>query len=394
MPGTKARFSGIRRAGSRDLLEIPLRDSELFARDPIAYYERYIHPAYEKQGLTQEQITRENALLFGSTGGNLFSIVERQSGAIHRSADSWRKALGIDASVDVAKGTVDGKLVDLTAQWATLMKNIGNELLPSVNKGLGYLVDLLKFINDNFDRIKSAVSNIAPSVGRGLFPGISAAMGIGGALHAGAPPTAGGTTVPITVNMHLDGQVVAQSTIKHFLGGLDSSPSTGTRPIYGSRRPIPGSITDGRPLTLGPVTFADFEIPREVPFGGAQSLVVKKLVGGDRVIDAMGRDDRDIGWSGRFRGSLAEVRARQLDLMRIQGQQQLLSWSSLRFLVLVERFEADFSTAVRDTLFDFLRGHAGPVSPYSAGAARRRCNDFRRSKWRRGSREQKSTSPR
>jgi hypothetical protein len=95
-------------------------------------------------------------------------------------------------------------------------------------------------------------------------------------------------------------------------------------------------------LTLGPITFADFEIPREVPFGGAQTLVVKKLVGGDRVIDAMGRDDRDIGWSGRFRGALAEVRARQLDLIRIQGQQQLLSWSSLRFLVVVERFEASF----------------------------------------------------
>jgi len=96
------------------------------------------------------------------------------------------------------------------------------------------------------------------------------------------------------------------------------------------------------PLVLGPIQFADFEIPSQIPFGGAQSLVVKKLVGGTRVIDAMGRDDMDIKWSGRFRGSLGEVRARTLDLMRVQGQQLLLSWSSLRFLVVIERFEADF----------------------------------------------------
>jgi hypothetical protein len=96
------------------------------------------------------------------------------------------------------------------------------------------------------------------------------------------------------------------------------------------------------PLVLGPIEFQDFEIPSQIPFGGAQLLVVKKLVGGTRVIDAMGRDDIDIKWSGRFRGSLGEVRARTLDLLRVQGQQLLLSWSSLRFLVVIERFEANF----------------------------------------------------
>jgi hypothetical protein len=95
-------------------------------------------------------------------------------------------------------------------------------------------------------------------------------------------------------------------------------------------------------LTLGSVVFSGFEIPQEIPFGGSQQLVVKKLVGGDRVIDAMGRDDIEIEWSGRFRGSLGEARARELDLMRIQGQQQLLAWSSLRFLVVVEKFKANF----------------------------------------------------
>jgi hypothetical protein len=95
-------------------------------------------------------------------------------------------------------------------------------------------------------------------------------------------------------------------------------------------------------LSLGTVTFTEFEVPKEIPFGGSQTLVVKKLVGGDRVIDAMGRDDMDIRWSGRFRGTLAEERAAALDQMRIAGQQQLLSWSSRLYLVVIERFEASF----------------------------------------------------
>jgi hypothetical protein len=95
-------------------------------------------------------------------------------------------------------------------------------------------------------------------------------------------------------------------------------------------------------LILGGVLFQDFEVPREIPFGGSQQLVVKKLVGGDRVIDAMGRDDMEIRWSGRFRGALGELRARSLDQLRIAGQQQLLTWSTLRFLVVIEKFEANF----------------------------------------------------
>jgi len=104
-------------------------------------------------------------------------------------------------------------------------------------------------------------------------------------------------------------------------------------------------------LTLGSFVFQDFEIPQELPFGGAHMLVVKKMVGGDRVIDAMGRDDAEKSWSGRFRGSQAEARARILDQMRIAGQQQILTWSSLRFLVVIDRFESRFSGGPQEILY-------------------------------------------
>src|SRR5690348_7393804 len=95
-------------------------------------------------------------------------------------------------------------------------------------------------------------------------------------------------------------------------------------------------------LTLGGVVFQDFEIPESINFGGDQQLVVHKLPGGGRVIDAMGPDDSDIHWSGRFRGSNAEPRAMLLDYMRRQGSQILLGWSLHRYQVVIREFKADF----------------------------------------------------
>jgi hypothetical protein len=96
-------------------------------------------------------------------------------------------------------------------------------------------------------------------------------------------------------------------------------------------------------LTLGPVLFTDFEIPDKITgIGGKHMLAVHKLPGGNRVIDAMGRDDAPLKWSGRFRGSDAETRARLADFLRVQGQPIELAWSSFRYNVMVEEFEADY----------------------------------------------------
>ncbi|QEH36499.1 hypothetical protein OJF2_50830 [Aquisphaera giovannonii] len=95
-------------------------------------------------------------------------------------------------------------------------------------------------------------------------------------------------------------------------------------------------------LTLGGVVFNGFEVPESIAMGGEQVLVVHKLPGGARVIDAMGADHRDIAWSGRFRGGNAEARARLLDGYRIGGQQYLLRWSTYRYQVIVQSFEANF----------------------------------------------------
>ena len=98
-------------------------------------------------------------------------------------------------------------------------------------------------------------------------------------------------------------------------------------------------------LTLGGVLFTGFEVPEHINFGGAHALHTHKLPGGARVIDAMGRDDDPIAWSGRFRGGLAAFRARSLDSMRIAGRPVALAWGGFRFTVVVAEFRAEYRQA-------------------------------------------------
>jgi hypothetical protein len=96
-------------------------------------------------------------------------------------------------------------------------------------------------------------------------------------------------------------------------------------------------------LVLGPVLFQDFEIPGHIGFGGSQRLAIHRLPGGLRVIDAMGRDDAEIGWSGIFTGADATLRARLLDQLRAAGSKLPLSWDAFFYSVILSRFEADYT---------------------------------------------------
>lgn len=95
-------------------------------------------------------------------------------------------------------------------------------------------------------------------------------------------------------------------------------------------------------LNLGPFQFGAMEIPGEIRIGGTQRLAVHELVGGARVIDAMGRADRALEWSGLLLGNGAIDRARFLDSLRVDGQQLSLAWSAFSYQVLVREFEANY----------------------------------------------------
>lgn len=98
-------------------------------------------------------------------------------------------------------------------------------------------------------------------------------------------------------------------------------------------------------LTLGDFTFSGTEIPERLPFGGDHALVVHRLVGGKRIIDAMGPDPAPVDWSGVLFGADALKRARYLDNLRMRGTPLTLAWSELRYTVIVRSFRASFELA-------------------------------------------------
>lgn len=95
-------------------------------------------------------------------------------------------------------------------------------------------------------------------------------------------------------------------------------------------------------VNLGQFQFALFEIPERISWGGSHRLAVHELVGGKRIIDAMGRSDRALEWSGLFMGQNATERARFLDTLRAQGGTQALTFGQLKYSVIVREFEAEY----------------------------------------------------
>lgn len=138
---------------------------------------------------------------------------------------------------------------------------------------------------------------------------------------------------------------------------------------------------------LGPITFAGFEVPEMITFGGKQKLVVHTLPGGRRVIDAMGPDEAPISWTGVFSGPTAADRVRTLERYRRLGSVLTLTWASWRFQTIIQRFQAHMvntnwvsyridlcvaSVNVAEAALDWLATTVSPVldfAPADAAAA-------------------------
>jgi hypothetical protein len=98
-------------------------------------------------------------------------------------------------------------------------------------------------------------------------------------------------------------------------------------------------------LTLGGYTFQGFGVPERINGGGAQRLVVHKMLGGARVIDALGPDDDAIHFQGRFRNAddlNAMGDAMRMDQMRRAGRPVLLTYWNQNIWVVISKFAFSF----------------------------------------------------
>ena len=94
-------------------------------------------------------------------------------------------------------------------------------------------------------------------------------------------------------------------------------------------------------VTIGTLTLGDFEIPESIRTRGDQVLAVHRLVGGGKVINAMGRDDAPIRLSGIWSGPSAMQRCRAMDAMRDAGRPVPLTWGVRLYTAVIRSHEAE-----------------------------------------------------
>lgn len=139
----------------------PLRDMKTLTSDPVEFYEKSILPMYAKmnggKGMDASDRARENTMIFGRTGGMMFSLIDRQMETINRSVGAWNKTLGVDDSAKIAANTLAGKEIALHANWAKVMNNLGNTILPYAITMVSTLSSGLSYLSGWIDRNKTAV---------------------------------------------------------------------------------------------------------------------------------------------------------------------------------------------------------------------------------------------
>lgn len=95
-------------------------------------------------------------------------------------------------------------------------------------------------------------------------------------------------------------------------------------------------------VTLGDFTFMNLEVPSKIPLGGTQALAIQQLIGGGRVVDALGPVEAPIEWQGVFFGANAFSRAQYLEKLRVAGKSLVLKWHTLSITVMIQRFVYEF----------------------------------------------------
>lgn len=114
-----------------------------------------------------------------------------------------------------------------------------------------------------------------------------------------------------------------------------------------------------------------FSVPSSISGGSGQIFGKQKMIGGDRVFDAMGPDPEPIKWSGIWRGLDAVGNDQTLVAMAEAGQQQTLSWGAYFFNVVIDRY-----TSTYDAFFDIKYSIELSVLPQNLGAGSTSLDDL------------------
>jgi hypothetical protein len=97
-------------------------------------------------------------------------------------------------------------------------------------------------------------------------------------------------------------------------------------------------------LTLGPYSFVGLEVPERISLKAKQRIMVHHLASGPSVIDSLGKDYEIICFRGIFSGVNTAARIRSIEDLKSQGTPVPLTWGSKSLLVIIQRFDLNYSS--------------------------------------------------
>lgn len=103
-----------------------------------------------------------------------------------------------------------------------------------------------------------------------------------------------------------------------------------------------GRLSASAPVQIGSLVLTGMEVPDRIRDGGQQQVVVHRLPGGGRVLDAIGNDPSRLELEGRFLGPTAFARSQMLKQMRIAGRPVAFSGAGLTLTVKIAEFSCDY----------------------------------------------------
>lgn len=155
----------------------PLINSKLFATSPVEWYEQVMLPMYQKQHLSEDQIHRQNAMIFGRTGSKMFNLIDKQLATIHHSEEMFDQARGMQGAYEAVQKEYAGRKLVLETKWKDFQLAMGRDggLIDLATQGLNMLADSLdrvtQFAQAHPELTKLSVDIIATISGLALLSG-------------------------------------------------------------------------------------------------------------------------------------------------------------------------------------------------------------------------------
>ncbi|PVZ90364.1 hypothetical protein C9426_03045 [Serratia sp. S1B] len=145
--------------------------AKLMETDTVAFAQAMMG-IYKKNGITQlADVARENAILFGTTGGRVYTKIMQQMPVLLESEHAFDKSKGTKETVENNKNSPMMAFQKFDKAMKDLKLAVGQNILPVLTPMINDLADLAKELGKH------------PSLIRGVtyaFAGLSAALALGG----------------------------------------------------------------------------------------------------------------------------------------------------------------------------------------------------------------------